>query len=396
MDVTEGTAGRLLRRSGHSTQRYTPDGALTECESEMLRLQQNEDVAFAGPLAGFAPGILEVCGQRILVTRGPRCVTPKQGRCRAIDSFLKSLLPDGQHEFAFSWLKSACAAQRAGRPFRPGQMLAIAGPAGCGKSLFQSLITEILGGRTAKPYRYMTGGTDFNSELFGAEHLAIEDEASTTDIRTRRHFGAQLKNLIVNETQSFHAKGRAALTLTPFWRISITLNDEPENLMVLPPLDESILDKIVLLKASPAKIPIDDERPESRAEFRAKLTEELPAFLWELRQFSIPKKFRCPRYGFKAWQHPELVSALTSLAPEIQLLNLIDAGDLLTAGPWIGSARDLKRQLEAGPDREEARKLLAWHTASGVYLARLAALRPDRVEERRAEGNRAEWVIKAA
>jgi hypothetical protein len=37
--------------------------------------------------------------------------------------------------------------------------------------------------------------------------------------------------------------------LKPFWRLSITLNDEPENLLILPPLDESLGDKIMLLRA---------------------------------------------------------------------------------------------------------------------------------------------------
>jgi hypothetical protein len=75
-----------------------------------------------------------------------------------------------------------------------------------GKSLFQNLLTLILGGRTAKPYQYMMGATSFNADLFEAEHLAMEDEHASTDIRTRRHFGSQLKNVTVNDSQRCHGK----------------------------------------------------------------------------------------------------------------------------------------------------------------------------------------------
>jgi len=52
----------------------------------------------------------------------------------------------------------------------------------------QKILTPILGGRAARPYRYMIGTTDFNSDLFLAEHLMIEDEAAATDISSRKHF----------------------------------------------------------------------------------------------------------------------------------------------------------------------------------------------------------------
>jgi hypothetical protein len=47
-----------------------------------------------------------------------------------------------------------------------------------------------------------------------------------------------------------HAKHREALTLDPIWRMTISLNEEPESLQVLPPLDESLEDKIIILRAT--------------------------------------------------------------------------------------------------------------------------------------------------
>ena len=100
----------------------------------------------------------------------------------------------------------------------------------------------------ASPYQYMTGMTPFNGEMFKAEHLVIEDNAASTDIRARRSFGSLLKTITVNDHQPCYAKGKQAVSLTPFCRLSISVNDEPENLMVLPPIDESIEDKLILLR----------------------------------------------------------------------------------------------------------------------------------------------------
>ena len=111
----------------------------------------------------------------------------------------------------------------------------------------------------ASPHAYMTGVTPFNSELFRAEHLVIEDNTASTDIRARRAFGALLKTITVNEDQPCFGKGREALNLTPFWRLFISANDEPENLMVLPPIDESVTDKLIPLKATNTSMPMPTE-----------------------------------------------------------------------------------------------------------------------------------------
>ena len=103
--------------------------------------------------------------------------------------------------------------------------------------------------------------------MFRAEHLVVEDNAASTDIRTRRNFGAFLKTITVNDDQPCFGKGREAVNLTPFWRLSISVNDEPENLMVLPPIDESIEDKLILLKAYSTPMPMPTETLEERHRF---------------------------------------------------------------------------------------------------------------------------------
>jgi hypothetical protein len=297
---------------------------------------------------------------------------------------------------------------------RPAPVMAIAGPRNSGKSLLQNLFTVILGGRVAKPYRYMSGHTDFNGELFGAEHLMVEDEAPSTDLRSRRALGAHIKAFTVNETQSCHVKNRQALTLAPFWRVSISVNDEPENLMILPPIsdseNDSLGDKIILLRANLAEMPMPTETLEQRERFWQILVSELPAFLHFLLEWELPQGIRHPRYGMKTWHHPELLLALDALAPETRLLSLIDEvlftdhekdrGHFVTgskkADSWEGTAEELETLLRHHQAfGYEAQKLFSWPTACGTYLGRLAKKYPKRVESGRSSDAR-RWILHRA
>ncbi len=398
IEVTESSLRRHLKASGISPE-CPRDRLVSELDETLNNFQLDCAVAYAGPLAGYVKGVREVCGNRILVTSSPQLIEPCPGNFPIITVLLRNLFQDDaadQTPIVLGWLKVAIEALRAGT-IRPGQALAMAGPAQGGKSLFQNLITLLLGGRAAKPYRYMSGATQFNGELFGAEHLMIEDECGSTDIRIRREFGTRIKDVTVNEVQSCHAKNRQALSLRPFWRLSISLNDEPENLMILPPIDEHLSDKIILLRTHKHPMPMDTETNEGRAAFWQALTAELPAFFHHLLQWEIPASMRCPRFGVKTFHHPVLLNAIDALSPELRLLSLIDAflfKDLSPApGHYEVTAEELERKLITSDMGYEARRLLSWTNACGTYLGRLAAKRPSRVEHART-GDARNWLIR--
>jgi hypothetical protein len=179
-------------------------------------------------------------------------IKPKAGEWPCLEKFLATLLgggEPGQLPFFYGWAKTAVEALQSG-VHCPGQALVLRGPRGCGKALLQNLLTEILGGQVARPFQYMIGATPFNGELFHAVHQMIEDEVSSRDMRGRRHFGTMVKNMTVNEVQRCHMKHVQALSLRPLWRVTVSLNDQPEDLQVLPPFDGSLEDKFILLAQS--------------------------------------------------------------------------------------------------------------------------------------------------
>ena len=395
--VSETSFKRVLRSRGLSTR--TAEGAnVSPVEKALIDVQRTSAVIYAGPLAGYPAGIVKLYGNRILVTSGPSLIKPQPGAFPRLTKLLDNLFLDpvkDQRDYVLGWLKVALESLRDSRIRRPGQALAIAGPRDCGKSLFQSLITKLLGGRAAKAYRYMSDRTEFNGELVGAEHLIIDDDIASRDIRARRSFGARLKEITVNPVLSCHAKYQQAISVQLFWRLTVTLNDDPEELMILPPMDRSLIDKIMLLRANKHEMPMPTYTNEEREEFWCTLVKELPAFAWHLEHWNIPEELRSERFGVMHYHHPDLLEVLTAMSPETELLNIIDA-ECFSQSPsldWSGTAESLKTKLFNSASGHAAKRLLDWPNATGSYLGRLAKSQPSRVIPDRTSNTRA-WLIR--
>jgi hypothetical protein len=388
-----------LRRKGFTTNKLDGEN-LTELEFAEHEIVQHP-VAFSGALAGQDKGMIEdMNGARVLVTSSPKRITPQAGDFPILKKLLAGMFPEedgNQSLFLFGWLKTARLAFKSGC-FKPGQALVLAGEPESGKTLLRSLITEILGGRSAKPYQYMTGGTGFNADLFGAEVLGIDDEQASTDIRSRRALGARIKEMLFSPDQRCHGKGRQAVILRPFWRLVLCTNCEPENLMVLPPLDESLRDKITILKVSKREMPMPTGTTEQTALFWETLIGELPVFLYWLEdEFQVPEDLKSPRCGIREFHDPELLESINDLSPEFQLLEAIDRvlfEHRPEADPWRGKAETLQRRLEGDTEMGgSVKRLLSFRTACGTYLGRLALARPDRIQSIRTKLSR-EWEIR--
>ena len=384
------------------------DTGLSAQDNAILELQMQRNVLWAGSLAGYKAGFYETGGTRILVTSSPRILEPAAGDWTMLRGVIEGVLGDlggVQLPYVYGWLKVAYESLRAGMKL-PGQAFVMCGPHGCGKSLFQQLITVILGGRVAKPYQVMTGGTAFNSDLFGSEHLAVEDEQPSTDIRARRAFGAQIKNVTVNVDQRLHQKHRDAIVLQPFWRMSVSINDESENVQILPPIDDSMEDKLMIFRAVKHEMPMPTGTAAEREAFWARLVSELPAMLNHLVETEIPAELRCERFGVRHFHHPEILRLLNEVAPEMRLLSLLDT--VYFSQPAIGLGRigvaqpseicQTAEEIEAGltgancAHSYEARRLLGWSGACGTYLGRLAKAMPQRVQQVRSATFR-KWRI---
>ena len=159
----------------------------------------------------------------------------------------------------------------------------------------------------------------------------------TARLSRRLALGASIKAIVANEAHHYHRKYCSGITLRPFWRLTITLNDEPETMLVLLPLDEHVADKIVLLRASRYPLLMPTITHDERHEFWQRLMSELPAFLhFLLHEYEPPVELRDVRYVVAGWHHPELAEALHGLSPAAALLGLIDY-----LAPWGSRTGDV-------------------------------------------------------
>jgi len=343
----------------------------------ICQIQTDHFIKYAGPLAGRKRGIYEYNGDLLLATTSPRIIDSAPGPFPTIREFIKTLLGGDEHGdaqvYAFlGWMKTARLAQLSGKR-RPGQALVLVGPVACGKTqLIKQIITQAMGGRDGRPYKYLSGGNNFNGDLIGAEVLVIDDETAATRIEKRRALGDGIKNALFASSVRIEGKFKNAFDFDPLWRVVIAVNDEPESLLVLPPLSADLADKLMILKCQKA-IELSDDQFE---QWRDSIKEELPAFLHHVEQFQIAPENIDGRCGVKSFFHPDVVDAISELSPEHQLRSMIDV--LESSGgitlPWEGTSAQLKAIL-TGPSavtRNDADKLLgAYPIACGRYLGRL-------------------------
>jgi len=353
----------------------------------------NRVVDYAGPLCGRPSGYAKIGGMRALITQGPELIEPVEGKWPHLEASFRGLLggfeePHKEYQLNsfYAWLQVAV---RSIREYRITQApaLAVAGPAGCGKSVLLQVIVAALGGRQAQPLPYMNAETPFNSDLFNAECLIFDDDG-ISDAKSDRHkLGQELKKMTVATKQArWHAKGKEARSIPAWWRVIFCLNDSEESLQVLPPLDDGIRDKILLLKASKFTFPFKGDPTED--EVQEVFRKEMPHFLhWLLNVFVIPESVTDARFGVAGWAHPELAEALSAMDQDTQLLALIDeAGTAVFAegGCWQGTSTQLHRiLLDDARTASASRRLLPYSVKTSKLLQRLTKSCPTRVSFRR-------------
>ena len=385
------------------------DEQLSPVDALMRDAQSNSDrsVHFAGPIAGHPEGLYCYSGSRFLVTVGPRVIKPEEGKWDNIRAIINGLftdpnLGDIQLKYLHAHNKLSYLALRLGDTRgMPAQVFC--GPQDCGKSFYQDhILTPLYGGRMADPYKYMSGKTEFNSEMFGAEHMKMSDIVSKTDLPTRKEFGAHIKQMVANENQRMRAMYAGARNVNPYWRLTIGVNNELEDMLVLPPITQSLKDKLSLFRAYSFDFPTPIGTREQQREFAALIASEIPAYLHWLMDWEIPEEVKGRRWTVGTYRHPEILRCLNEVSPEYSLAGFIQA-TYFSAPPGMNppakiemNALDLERGLtsQESPVYWDARQLLS---GSGrkvhTYLGRLEERHPGCVFRSRGPKGERMWTI---
>lgn len=413
--VSEQTASEILADAG--VRATTMKGEERSPAKQMLldsRLKSERSVQYAGPIAGYSKGFTTEGSYNALVTSGPMIPKSIKGNCADIRSIIDQLFGI-RAVYIYSYLKLSrrmlIAENRRGMP-----AIIMVGPKDCGKSFFQEhIVTPFLGGRQAMVDRFITGEDKFNKEVYTNEHLIVGDAVLSPRTSDRVNLGNRIKALVANETQSMRSLFKDSIQVKPFTRLTFALNMETENIAGLPPMGDSIDDKLMIFLVNRVKWPVLALTPEEVKEFEHNIHAQIPAFCWWLEnEFIMPSELQYDKYGKKArfciacYHDPRIVKGLDELSPEFRMMELIKAcfftipmsvsgkpSPLLSSPEIRMSALDLEQALKSddSPVRVEARQLLSSGTRVGAYLERWHRKYPGSVKQDRAGGKRL-WVIR--
>lgn len=350
-----------LRRRGFA-HRKTPGSEVSPVELAIHHVQTNARVVYAAAFCGRAAGRHVENGLALLATDSPKIIPACPGNPERIVSLLQDLLGraasdpfwEVQYHTFLAWLQRARRALQNPSQHLPGQLVALVGGADIGKTLTQTLITRMLGGREADPGLWLAGESLFNDAIWGAEHWCASDSNIPDTLAARKTLRDRIKQATANESLGCHRKHRPEITLRPIARITLSANDDADSSCVLPLLDDSIKDKLIYLKCYAPPVPFPTTTEADAATFFKGLTDAIPAFLHVVEAFEVPQEMRKGRFGVREFHHSDIACLLTAINQDGPL------GDLLTkrldalvggpdgspAGDFIGSAVELFQELE--------------------------------------------------
>ncbi len=423
---------------------------LSEMDRVLLHARQHRCVEKVLPaLAGYRAGVRELSdGRRVVIRMSPRLVEPVAGEWPTIKALIEDRLSLGQGDvdqsvYFHAWCKIGYESLMYGEPgsYKPGHAMVLAGPVGCGKSRLQvNIITPLLGGRKADPTAFLMGDDSFNADMMGAEHLMMEELlTSSWSAADRVNLSESIKRIVANESKRMRLMRTDPLTVDPFWRFSLSMNNDPDKMRAFPMLTPDFRDKVIMLEVAKRPLPMPTRSAAEQKAFNDQVRKELPAYAhWLLNEFQIPEAMLkadgedATRFGFASFQHPRLAEQLFDDTPAAQLLRLIDAAEFQTATKlpqipkklwelshplntsgrkkrgaewvnqpdvWEGSAEMLEDLLSGNVDgwtcsvSRSASRLLGRAGAS-TMLARLREDRVDRVDKRDRDTVRG-WAVAA-
>ncbi len=329
-----------------------PRGAVASQMDEVLnQIQQAKSVDGAAPFIYRREAVISFSGKRYLNIARSRLLVPADGpqpwgeRFPYIAALLDGYFdPPEQLPFFLSWLAYAYRSALAGRP-RNGQVPFLAGDVNQGKTLLSNVVVGDLMGGHMDASDYLLGESRFNKELFEVGLWTVDDTVPSSDPRKQQLYSAMLKKIPANYSFQYHPKFRDQLMLPWAGRVIITCNADPESIRILPDVEMSLLDKVMLFKVATAERDFTDAADRIRA--------ELSFFAGFLRDFEIPEQCRGDaRFGVKCYHHAELIETAQQsgkTAAFTELLEMFKQSIFSDKSreEWTGSATQLLSEMMA-------------------------------------------------
>jgi len=322
-------------------------GDMTEADSVIEDVLDNFIVETAGEFAGYlTSGEYEVQNDTVLVVRGAPLIQPVKGDCEFYLECIKRTYSRShtdekgnvyrQSDAYLGWAQGAVVTLYNDKPgmWRHGQALIAIGDPGVGKTAFQHVNAEMLGGRKTNPELFFRDRTSFNAQMGEKENWIISDPKAKNKAEQEKFLG-DLKTFVANVWMAIHPKGGKLIDLPTYRRMTVSLNRDNLALRILQNMAASDLDKVIILDFEDAgKYAPDGKDPGGEEglrwnEWAQKMISQLPAFLWYLlNEYEVPAHMYDKRYNV-AYHNPEIEPQLavpSQNEADLELMEIVERG----------------------------------------------------------------------
>lgn len=233
-----------------------------------------------------------------------------------------------------------------------GKAEILSGGKDLGKSLMAVKIKRMLFGSNTDAGKFLLEQGSFNKELAQSFHWYVDDNQSASSSQRHMLFSETLKKHVATPEVVYHPKFQDANVIPWYGRITITCNDDPDSLSIIPNMDMTIRDKVSLYKLARRKIAF----PPS-SDLHAILEQELPYFVgYLLFHYEAPAEVldKSVRFGIRPYHHPDLLQVAKEVTSHARLEEIIDIWRELTrfdptdpddSPTWEGTASALLAQM---------------------------------------------------
>lgn len=219
----------------------------------------------------------------------------------------------------FAWLKRFYGSAFAGA-LTKGQALFLAGGVDRGKTLLSTQIIGRLVGGSSDASDFLNTTSSFNKELLEVGLWQIDDGVASQDPMAHQKFSEMVKRSVANPTFSYHRKYSDAQRVDWFGRVVVTFNDDASSVRIMPNLDQSIEDKLIVLLFAEGTRQFPDWH-----EMDDTLTNELPFFARWLLDWETPAEiFGNKRFGINSYIQEDLRTKSLHAGGVSDLLELIE------------------------------------------------------------------------
>jgi hypothetical protein len=322
---------QLHLKNARCSPRVPKGSFVSEVEKVLVYIQSNRYVQAAVPMLFRDEVVVPYNGGDYLNISTKKAMAPGDNGNPANFPWIYDFVTNGldgelngipASEYFIGWLRRFWMTSFQGNP-QPGQSVILAGEAHTGKTFFSKCVLGVAVGGSITAEDILLQRTKFNRQ---AAHNALwrcDDAIAEGDYKTKQILANSLKAMAANPTVLYQPKFVDTTELPFLGRVFLTCNTDPESLKILPYLDGTIKDKLMMFRMR------EGYRPHffgTNGENEARALSELPFFLRWLMDYQVNPEIidsNSPRFEIASFHHATLVAEANSEQPESILAELI-------------------------------------------------------------------------